>query len=161
MENSNTAQSFVLPVCPICEAGELRALGRDSARCGSCGCLIGGTILKTLFQIKTLPDALGKHACECGHPEMRRLPDGVFWCPACRSEVLPVRSPGDPWKSQGHSEAYWSGWMDGRFRELGNFAHNGHLTRWESASARLDYYRGHREGREARLTARRRPLKTS
>ena len=23
--------------------------------------------------------------CEYGHPEMRRLPDGVFHCPACGS----------------------------------------------------------------------------
>jgi len=47
-------------------------------------------MLGTLRGISTLPDALGKHACEeCGHPEMRRLPDGTFHCPACRSEVLP------------------------------------------------------------------------
>jgi ribosomal protein L37AE/L43A len=32
-------------------------------------------------------------ACECGHPEMRRLPDGVYWCPACGSEVPPVSPP--------------------------------------------------------------------
>jgi ribosomal protein L37AE/L43A len=37
----------------------------------------------------TLPVSLGAHACECGHPEMRRLPDGVFHCPACGSEILP------------------------------------------------------------------------
>jgi hypothetical protein len=42
----------------------------------------------TLEQIAVLPDALGAHACESGHPEMRRLPDGVFHCPACGSEVL-------------------------------------------------------------------------
>jgi hypothetical protein len=29
-----------------------------------------------------LPGAVGRHACECGHPEMRRLPDEVYWCPA-------------------------------------------------------------------------------
>ena len=29
---------------------------------------------------------------ECGHPEMRTLPDGVYHCPACRSEVLPTKS---------------------------------------------------------------------
>jgi ribosomal protein L37AE/L43A len=40
--------------------------------------------------ITELPDAAGHHACECGHPEMRRLPDGVYWCPACGSEVVPV-----------------------------------------------------------------------
>ena len=28
---------------------------------------------------------------ECGHPEMCRLPDGVFHCPACGSEVLPAK----------------------------------------------------------------------
>jgi uncharacterized Zn finger protein (UPF0148 family) len=46
--------------------------------------------MATLQQIVALPDALGEHACECGHPEMRRLPDGTFHCPACGSEVLPI-----------------------------------------------------------------------
>ena len=79
-------------VCPLCEAGELRAFGQDSARCESCGCLLGGTTLEMLWEIVGLPDALGKHACECGHPEMHRLPDGVFHCPACGSEVLPIET---------------------------------------------------------------------
>jgi hypothetical protein len=48
-------------ICPHCEAG---------------------------VQIIALADALGRHACECGHPEMRRLPDGVFHYPACGSEVI-------------------------------------------------------------------------
>jgi hypothetical protein len=43
-------------------------------------------------QIVALPDVAGKHACECGHPEMRSLPDGTFHCPACRSEVVPTES---------------------------------------------------------------------
>jgi ribosomal protein L37AE/L43A len=59
------------------------------ARCDLCGRTTGSAVLETLVQISTLPDALGKHACECGHPEMRRLPDGVFHCPACGSEVIP------------------------------------------------------------------------
>jgi ribosomal protein L37AE/L43A len=42
------------------------------------------------LRISKLPDAVGGHACECGHPEMRRLPDGVYWCPACGSEVMPI-----------------------------------------------------------------------
>jgi hypothetical protein len=46
----------------------------------------------TLEEIVSLPDALGGHACECGHPEMRRLPDGVFHCPACGSEVIPLEA---------------------------------------------------------------------
>ncbi len=79
-------------LCPLCEAGELRALGRESARCESCGCLLHGTTLKILREIVGLPDALGSHACECGHPEMHRLPDGVFHCPACGSEVLPIET---------------------------------------------------------------------
>ena len=79
-------------VCPLCEVGELRAFGRESARCESCGCFLGGTTLEILREIVGLPDALGSHACECGHPEMHRLPDGVFHCPACGSEVLPIQT---------------------------------------------------------------------
>ncbi len=76
-------------VCPFCESGELVSLGPDFARCGSCGMPLAGSMLETLGDITGLPDALGAHPCECGHPEMRELPDGVFHCPACRSEVLP------------------------------------------------------------------------
>lgn len=76
--------------CPFCETHELRAFGHNSARCDSCGGLLSGVLLATLLGIVELPDAVGGHACECGHPEMRRLPDGVYWCPACGSEVLPV-----------------------------------------------------------------------
>jgi ribosomal protein L37AE/L43A len=76
-------------VCPLCEVGELRHFGNGSIGCGSCSAHLGGAILETLRQITTLPDALGAHACEeCGHPEMRLLPDGVFHCPSCGSEVL-------------------------------------------------------------------------
>ncbi len=84
----SSASNFI--VCPLCEVGELQAFGRDSARCGTCGCLLAGETLETLLEIARLPDALGNHACECGHPEMRRLPDGVFHCPACGSEVVPI-----------------------------------------------------------------------
>jgi ribosomal protein L37AE/L43A len=76
-------------VCPLCEAGELQPIGNDSMRCRSCGEHLSGAILETLRQITALPDALGAHACEeCGHPEMRLLPDEVFHCPSCGSEVL-------------------------------------------------------------------------
>lgn len=77
-------------LCPVCEVGELHPFGGDSGRCGSCGCILGTAMLLTLEQISALPDALGEHACECGHPEMRKLPDGTFHCPACRSEVLAI-----------------------------------------------------------------------
>jgi ribosomal protein L37AE/L43A len=74
-------------VCPLCEAAQLRPLGHPSVRCESCGSSLSMAMLKTLRQITALPDALGSHACECGHPEMRRLPDGSFHCPSCGSEV--------------------------------------------------------------------------
>ena len=89
-------------------------------------------MLETLRRISTLPNALGRHACECGHPEMRCLPDGTYHCPACGSEVLPFNAPSTPWKSEEHSEAYWSGWADGRFEERGSFADNPNLARWET-----------------------------
>ena len=92
MRSSTPGSHSHLIVCPICEAGELRALGRQSARCESCGCLLHGTTLEILREIVGLPDALGSHACECGHPEMHQLPNGVFHCPACGSEVLPVET---------------------------------------------------------------------
>ena len=83
-------------ICPVCEVGELRPFVRDCVRCGSCGFILGAAMLLTLEQIIALPDALGRHACECGHPEMRRLPDGAFHCPACGSEVLPIEAISDP-----------------------------------------------------------------
>src|SRR5215210_3832032 len=79
-------------ICLICEAGELRSGGPNEVRCPVCGYAPSRGVLQALRQIITLPDALGSHACECGHPEMRRLPDGMFHCPACSSEVLPKRS---------------------------------------------------------------------
>ena len=79
-------------ICPLCEEGELRLDENGSARCDSCARVVGDALLRTLEQVVALADALGKHACECGHPEMRRLPDGVFHCPACGSEVIPLEA---------------------------------------------------------------------
>lgn len=76
--------------CPFCESGEMVSLGPGFAHCGSCRMPLLGSALEALREIVSLPEALGTHPCECGHPEMRRLPDGVFHCPARRSEVLPV-----------------------------------------------------------------------
>ncbi|HET7478336.1 MAG TPA: hypothetical protein VFJ72_02345 [Rubrobacteraceae bacterium] len=137
--------------CPLCGSGVLHPVGRESARCDTCSSLIGGPTLKTLLDIASLPDATGNHACECGHPEMRRLPDGVYWCPACGSEVVPVSASKVSWKSPDHSEAYWSGWLDGRYRSQELFTRNRSLMKWENAPERLEYYRGHRAGYEARL----------
>lgn len=53
---------------------------------------MGGATLLTLEQIIALPDALGRHACECSYPEMRRLRDGAFHCPAGGAEILPINA---------------------------------------------------------------------
>ena len=79
-------------VCPFCESGELISVGPGSARCRSCGLPLLGSTLETLRDVISLPDTLGAHACDCGHPEMRELPDRWFHCPACRSEVLPIEA---------------------------------------------------------------------
>ncbi len=89
MGSSRTISTPRSIVCPMCEVSELSPYGRHLAKCGSCGAVIGGEALLILRQIIALPESLGGHACECGHPEMRRLPDGVYWCPACGSEILP------------------------------------------------------------------------
>jgi hypothetical protein len=87
--SSLTSRSDLL-ICPVCAAGELHPFGGERAHCGRCGYILGTAMLLTLEQIIALPDALGKHACECGHPELRLLPHGVFHCPACGAEVLPI-----------------------------------------------------------------------
>jgi len=69
-------------VCPKCERGEFKAQGPDLANCEACGRDLEDILLRTLEHIASLPDALGKHTCECGHPQMGHLPDGVFHCPA-------------------------------------------------------------------------------
>ena len=48
------------------------------------------------------------------------------------------------------SVAYRCGWIDGCYGELGCFTENRRLAEWERTSDRLDYYRGHRAGRETR-----------
>jgi ribosomal protein L37AE/L43A len=136
-------------VCPLCEVSCLRPSGRDSMGCEACGGSLSGAMLETLRQISVLPDALGSHACECGHPEMRLLPDGVFHCPACGSEVLPIDAPSALSKPDQHSQAYWAGWVDGHLGEVDNFVDNPNLTKWEAASDNLAYYRDHRAGSDA------------
>ena len=97
-------------ICPSCEAGELRPGGHhNGVRCPVCGYGPSRSVLEALWQIIALPDALGSHACEeCGHPEMRRLPDDVSHCPGCGSEVLPTRS-NCPTKAVGTSRGHRQG----------------------------------------------------
>jgi ribosomal protein L37AE/L43A len=76
-------------VCPLCEVGKLLPSSQGSARCTSCASFISGTMLEVFQCIVALPDSLGNHACkECGHPEMRHVPGGVFHCRGCAPEVL-------------------------------------------------------------------------
>jgi hypothetical protein len=142
-------------VCPLCETGQLRSSANDSMRCVSCDGLLSGALLETLRQISALPDALGSHACEeCAHPQMRLLPDGTYHCPSCGSEVLPLEASRQPTLEEEYrSEAYRCGWIDGRFGEVGCFTENPNLASWQEANERLDYYRGHRAGSEARNAA--------
>ena len=78
-------------LCPFCESGRLVFFGPDLARCNFCGLPLLGAMLETLRDVVGLPDALGSHPCECGHPEMRKLPHEVFHCPSCGAEVSPTR----------------------------------------------------------------------
>jgi ribosomal protein L37AE/L43A len=83
---SSTTHSII---CPCCGINELERSAHGVVGCSRCERPISKQMLETLEQIVSLPDAIGSHACECGHPEMRRLADGVLWCPGCGSEVLP------------------------------------------------------------------------
>jgi ribosomal protein L37AE/L43A len=150
MRSSSLASRPDSLVCPLCEVSKLHPSDQDSTRCQSCGTHVHGGMLESLRSISTLPDTLGSHACECGHPEMRKLPDGTYHCPACGSEVLPLNTAWTKSKPDEHSVAYWAGWVDGRFGERGSFIDNSNLGRWEDPSDRLDYYRGHRAGSETR-----------
>jgi hypothetical protein len=79
-------------------------------------------------------------------PQTGRLPDRTLHCPACGSEVQLLGAPSTPSGSGYHGEAYWAGWVDGRFRETGSFVNNPYLARWATPPERFDYYRGHRTG---------------
>jgi ribosomal protein L37AE/L43A len=114
-------------ICPLCEVSKLYPSAQDSMRCQSCGAHLHGSMLSTLRSISTLPDTLGSHACECGHPEMRLLPDGTYHCPACGWEVLSLEASGGS-KLDYRSEAYQAGWEDGRFGEGGGFVDNPNLA---------------------------------
>jgi hypothetical protein len=48
------------------------------------------------------------------------------------------------------NKAYWYGWNDGCYGEPCCFTENRQLTELEAPAERLDYYRGHRAGQEAR-----------
>ena len=138
-------------ICPCCGIDELERSADGTARCNRCDRPISTQVLKTLEQIASLPNAVGSHACECGHPEMRRLADGAMWCPGCGSEVVPLSASEMRSESASVSEAYRCGWAEGLLGSTRSFAHNGGLARWEDTNDRLEYYRGHRAARALRF----------
>jgi hypothetical protein len=138
-------------ICPFCAEAALRSFGRNPARCEDGGGVLYEELLVALHQIAMLPAAGGRHACECGHPEMRLLPDGVYRCPTCGAEVTPGSAGPRTWKSPEHTDSYWCSWLDSRYGEPACFTGNRRLARWENSSERLEYYRGHRAGHESRL----------
>ncbi len=83
-------------------------------------------------------------------PHTGSLPHGTLDCSACGSEVQPLGGSSTPSGFGYHGEAFWAGWVDGRFSETSSFVNNPNLARWETPSERFDYYHGHRAGREAR-----------
>jgi ribosomal protein L37AE/L43A len=81
-------------VCPLCESSGLQYDDQSVARCTGCNRTLGGAMLEPLKQIVALPDIVGSHPCECGHPEMRRLPDGVLSARLAVLRFYPSRPPG-------------------------------------------------------------------
>jgi rRNA maturation endonuclease Nob1 len=108
VRGSSLASRLDSLICPLCEVSKLYPSAQGSMRCESCGGHLQRAMLETLRSISTLPDTLGKHACECGHPEMRLLPDKTYHCPACGSEVLPIDVPSTPSESEEDGLAYWA-----------------------------------------------------
>jgi hypothetical protein len=53
-------------------------------------------------------------------------------------------------KAQNNIKAYRYGWNDGRYGQPCCFTENCRLAEFEAPAERLDYYRGHRSGWEAR-----------
>lgn len=53
-------------------------------------------------------------------------------------------------ETENRSTAYRHGWHDGRYREHRCFTENQRLAWPQAPSDRLDYYRGHRAGRDSR-----------
>jgi hypothetical protein len=55
-------------ICPCYGINELERSAEGVVHCSRCDRPLSTQMLKTLEQIVSLPDAIGRHACECGHP---------------------------------------------------------------------------------------------
>ncbi len=78
-------------------------------------------------------------------------------CPTGSTDARPAARRSSPprvtlmnRKLQSYSRAYRYGWKDVRYEESCRFTENRRLAELEAPAERLDYYRGHRAGREAR-----------
>jgi len=81
-------------VCPLCELEVMDVLDQSEARCSRCDATLSGSFLGELQTMAALPEVRGRHACEeCGHPEMRLLPDGTFHCRPAAPRYCPLISP--------------------------------------------------------------------
>ena len=140
-------------VCPECEAGELpiKLYSLDVPQCVSCGQTFERAIFKTLKQIATLGEALGENSCEeCGHPEMHRLSDGAFICPACRSEML-LSSVSD----FSHYKPFKRRLIDTRNLEVEGESVLSRLLRWIMPSGEYDVKELRSSERESHLLSKR------
>jgi hypothetical protein len=60
--------------CPVGESSELSSNGASMTRCDECGYALIKDVLEMVRQIAALPEVVGEHACDSGHPQMRLLP---------------------------------------------------------------------------------------
>ena len=75
-------------LCPFCGSGEIRAVNPSLARCTECGETMSHHFFDTFLEIRSLTEAEGEHACECGHCELRDLTSSVHSrCPSCGGEI--------------------------------------------------------------------------
>lgn len=86
MEDSTPTSRLHAMIRPFYKEGELNLLEGISVRCDSCSRVVADAVFGTFKQRVSVTEAMGEH----GHPTMRRLLDGVFYYPACGSEVAPV-----------------------------------------------------------------------
>ena len=149
MKGSSLSSRAGSLVCPPCEVHNLEARDQSSAHCDSCGGLVSGAMLESLRRVTGLPEALVRHVCECGHPEMRLLPDGTHHCRACGSEVLPLSALPIDWRSCDRGEVYFVGWLDSCVAGSDSFVDYPNMPWWEDSSERLIFCRGHRADHEA------------
>ena len=54
--------------CPVGESSELSSNGASMTGCDECGYALIKDVLEMVRQIAALPEVVGEHACDSGHP---------------------------------------------------------------------------------------------